>query len=181
MKKLLVSIIILISILAASIACVKAESSDKLIDYASKTFTINGKEKKLPTQYLNSLKSYVKEYPVSDADADKIIAKSNEAIAVVNKEGVSDISKLSQAKKDEVKAIAEDIASIAGVTINYDYTDKTLSIYKNGKMYCDPIYLGESKFVQTGNGTMTYVIPAAVALIAVATIFGARKLKANEN
>lgn len=179
MKKVLTSILILITILTCYITVVNAASSQDLIDYASKTFTINGKKMAIPTEYINALKSYVKEYPLSEEDADKIISKANSAIALMNEEGVSDPTELSEEKKNELYSIASDIASIANVTFNYNPSEKTISIYKNGKLYCDPIYLENPKFAQTGNNYMIYVIGLSVAVIAIAITLGYRKLKEN--
>lgn len=174
MKKFLRITLVLMAILLCTVTVVNAATTDELVAYASKTFTVAGEEVKLSDADLVKVKRYLADYPVSEENADKIIAKVDEAVALMNKAGVSDPTKLSKAQKDELLKIAQEAASLAGATISYDNKDKVVSIYRDGKLY-DTASLTSYKFVQTGS-TM-YVVIALVAVIAIATVVGYRKIK----
>ena len=178
MKKTIIMTLVLIAILLCSVSTVHATTTDKLIQYASKTFTIAGEQVKVSDADLVKIKRYLGEYPVTEDVADKIIAKAEEAIAFMNAEGVSNPAKLSKAKKQQLLSIAQEAAELAGATLTYDATNKTIEIYRNGKLY-DSISIKAYKLVQTGNNNVAYIAITAVAIIAIATTVGYRKIKAN--
>lgn len=181
MKKILKVLLVFALILVCYTTVAKAATTNDLIAYASKTFTIAGKQVKLSNADLVKVKRYISENPVSESDADKIIAKANQIISIMNSEGVSDPTKLSKAKKDEVLKIAQEAAAITGATLTYDSTNKSVAVYKNGKKV-ESISLENYKLVQTGSDNTPYIIAGvtgAVAVIAIATILIYRKKKAN--
>lgn len=49
------------------------------------------------------IERYLKENPVTDAQANEILAKADEAIAVMEKAGVTNYDKLTKAQKNEIK------------------------------------------------------------------------------
>ena len=56
------------------------------------------------------IERYLKENPVTDAQANEILTKADEAIAVMEKAGVTNYDKLTKAQKNEVKSIATEAA-----------------------------------------------------------------------
>ena len=178
MNKVLKITLILMAILLCTVSTVKAATTNELIAKASETYTIAGKEVKLSEADLVKVKRYFTEYPVSSENADKIISKIDEAVALMNKEGVSDPTKLSKAKKEELLNIASEAAKLAGASISYDATNKSIAVYKDGKQY-DAVSLNSYKFVSTGANNMGIIISSGVAIIAIATVIGYRKIKAN--
>lgn len=175
MKKFLRITFVLMAILLCTISVVNAATKDELVAYLSKSFKVAGEEVKLSDSDILNVKKYLEQYPVSEGDADKIIAKVDEAVALVNKAGTTNLTKLSKAQKDELIKIAQEAASIAGATISYDNKDKVVTIYKNGEVFTTRTL--DSKFVQTGSNATMYVVIALVAVIAVATVVGYRKIK----
>lgn len=180
MKRLLKVTLAFVLVVLFYTTVAKAATTDELIAYASKTFTIAGKQVKLSDADVLKVKRYLSENPVTSSDADKIIAKAEQIISIMRAEGVADITKLSKAKKDEVLKIAQEAAAITGATLTYDSTNKAIAVYKNGKKV-ESLSLQNYKFVQTGSdNTMYVVIPTVtVAVIAVATVVILRKKKAN--
>ncbi len=179
MSKILKITVILMMVLLCTLSVVQAATTSELIASVSKTYKIAGKEVKLSESDLVKVKRYLTEYPVSAENADKIITKIDEAVDLMNKEGVSNPAKLSKAKKDELLKIAQEAATLAGATLTYDSSNKSILVYKDGKQY-DSLSLSSYKFANTGsNNTTIYIITAGVAIIAVATVIGYRKFKAN--
>lgn len=181
MKKVLRILLVFALILVCYTTVAKAATTDELIAYASKTFTIAGKQVKLTDGDLIKVKRYIKENPVTESEADRIIAKADQIISIMNAEGVSNPTKLSKSKKDEVLKIAQEAAEITGATLTYDSTNKSITVYKNGKKF-ESISLGNYKLVQTGSDNTAYVVLGAtgvVAVIAIATITIYRKKRAN--
>lgn len=166
---------ILIAILICSASMVKAATTDELVAYMSKTFTIAGEEITASQSDIINAKRYLQEYPVSSEDADKIMAKIDEAVKVLEDAGTTDFSKLSKTQKDNLTSIAQEAASIAGATISYDSKNKVVTIYKDGKVFTAKSVT--SNFVQTGSDNTVYAVSALVAIIAVAAIVGYRETK----
>lgn len=178
MNKILKIALITITILLSSITIVNAATTDELYNYITKTHIVAGKEIKISEADTVKVKRYLAEYPISGDKADQIIAKINSAITLMNQAGVSEPQKLSKAKKKELLSIAQEAATIAGATLTYDSHNKSITIYKEGKVY-DVIYLGSdsSTFRATGNNNI-YVY-TTILVIAFATIIVYRKRKVN--
>lgn len=154
---------------------VNAATEQDLIDYASKTFTINGKEFSSP-ELAAIVKSYLKDNDISSSDADKIIAKADQIMKIVNDAKVTDVTKLSKSQKDEIRALATDAATIAGATISYDYTTKQLTVTgSNGKNY-GKASLKENKLQGTGVDYSIYV-GAIAGILLIGGLGLSRKLK----
>ena len=101
------------------------------------------------------IERYLSENPVTDADADKIVAKADEAIAVMEKAGTTDYSKLTTAQKDELKAIAKSAGKlIETVTEN------------NGKL------------AYTGNNLNVVLVVSTIAMIALAITVATKRTNA---
>lgn len=174
--KITLTFVLIVALLCA-VSSTFAATTDELIAFASKTFTVAGKSMKLSDQNLKVVKDYLAKNTVSEADADKIIAKVNEGVALVNATGVKDVKDLSQAKKDELLKLAQEAATIAGAaSFSYNKTDKQITITdKAGNQYVASV---ASEFQRTG-ADYTAVVVAGVAIIAIAAVVGYRKFRVN--
>jgi len=179
MKKFLTITLILIMVLLSSVATVNAATKDDLIAAVSKTYIIAGKKIGLSNSDLVKVKRYISENEISSENGDKIITKINEAVSLMNKEGVSAPTKLSKAKKEELLNIAKEAVSLAGASLTYDANNKAISIYKDGKLYDSIALTSNYKFTQSGSNHMIYIIIGTVAVIAIAGVVGYRKTRAN--
>lgn len=179
MRKILVSIFVLVLVLTCFMTVANAATKDELIAAVSKTYTVAGKKVSLSNSDLVKVKRYVSENEISSENADAIIAKIDEAVNLMDKEGTSDPTKLSKSKKEELLNIAKEAASLAGASLTYDANNKSISIYKDGKLYDSVSLTSNYKFTQSGSNHMIYIIIATVAVIAIAGVVGYRKTRAN--
>ena len=166
-KILKITSIIIITLICLGIS-VQATNNERLLEYVSKEFDISGEKIKVSESDLVKVERYLAQYPISEENEEKIIAKIDEAVKLMNGENATSLNKLSKAKKDELIEIAKEIAVLADATLTYDANNKLIAIYKNGKLY-DTVSLENYKFVQTGNDDATYSAIITVAIIAIAT------------
>ena len=144
---------------------VNAKTEEELLDYMSKEFQVAGKEVKLADSDILKIERYLSEYEVSSSNCDTIIAKIDEVIKIMNKENVSDPTKLSKAKRQEVLTILQEAATSAGASLTYDNTNKVVSIYKDGKLI-DTASVNNYKLAQKGTNNTIYFVIAGMALVA---------------
>lgn len=120
---------------------------------------------------------YLSENPVTDAQADAVLAKADEAIAVMEKAGVTDYTKLTAAQKNEIKAIAQAAAEL--IDVKLVFKAGTVEIYnKDGKLI-ETVSLNGGKLAYTGNNISTVVGVSAIAIIALAIGVVTKKRIAN--
>lgn len=169
MKKVL-KIVLIFSILLLSLVTVaKAATNEELIAYTKKSFDINGKTVELKAADKVKVQRYLEQYPVTEEQADQIIAKIDEGIAILRAGGVTDPTKLSQAKKEEILALGQQAARIAGAELTYDAKNDAISIYRNG-ILIDQATTSDA-LVQTGENNYSYIV-YAIAGVAVVAIAG---------
>ena len=115
MKKTLVISILFAIILMACATVVNATTSSTLAD------EIYSKGKKYGVTSADKVKieRYLSENEVSDEDANQIISKVDEAVAVMEKAGVVKYGDLTQSQRDELKTIAKEAADIIDVKLVY--------------------------------------------------------------
>ena len=122
------------------------------------------------------IERYLAEYPVTDAEADAILAKADEAVAVMERAGVTSYDKLTTAQKDELKAIAKSAAEIVDVTLVFKVG--SVEIYKDGKLI-ETVTENNGKLAYTGNSVNSVLVVSVIAIIALA-ITVATKRNSNE-
>lgn len=181
MKKVFkITLIVAILLICCATVAHAATNSD-VVSYLKKSHTVAGKTVKLSDANALKVDKYFSTYPVSSENADKIIAKVDEGIALMNAAGVSDPNKLPKAQKDKLLSIAQEAAQLAGATLTFNSTDKTIDIYVNGVLFDQISTKSGNTLVQTG-ADYSYIVYtiAAVAVIAVASVVIYRK-KAGAN
>lgn len=156
---------------------VNAATKQDLINYASKSFTIAGKTVTSP-EMAAIVKSYLAENEVTEANADQIIAKADQIVAILNAAGTTDLTKLTKDQKNEIRSLATEAASLAGATISYDTTTKRVNVKgSNGKNY-GSASLVSPRLAATGADYTVYVAVSGLAVVLGATALY-RKLKGN--
>lgn len=175
MKKLLASVLLLISVVAIMATTSKAATNADLIDFINSNHTISGKVTGVDAGSRVKGERYLKENPLTDEQATAIIAKGNELIALMEKAGVSDPSDLSKADKEEFMRIAREAAAIAGLTLVFH--PHSVDIYKDGVLI-DTATMG-SKLVYTGNNTNLALVISSVVIIALTAGIVTKKRLAN--
>lgn len=164
MKKTL-KIVLLVAVLVLCLATnVKAATNEELIEYATKKFDVNGAQVGLTTANAQKVRRFLQENPVSEADADAIIAKIDAGVEILRNAGVTDPEKLSADQRSQILALGQEAAKIAGAELTY--SDGAITIYKDGEVW-DQATVSDA-LVQTGNDTSyVVVVGASLAIIAV--------------
>lgn len=179
MKKLLTISLLFVMMLAMSTTMVHATTSaelpDALMAIARKYGATDADKIKL--------ERYLADNPVSEAEANAIVAKANEAAKVMEDAGVTNVKDLTDAQKAQVKAIANEAAGVVGVTLVF--TNDTVNPYKDGKLIdvtpassnggssAAAATTSGAKLVYTGNnGNILFAIGGAIIALSAIVVIG---------
>lgn len=117
---------------------------------------------------------YLADNEVTDTQADAILARADEAVAIMKAEGVTDVTKLSAEAKSKVQSIAQKAASEIGLTLSF--TDGNVEVYDaNGKLIDTITVSSTGKLAYTGNSVNTVLVVSSVAVIALAAVVVTKK------
>ena len=171
MKKTLIVSILMSIILFVGASVVSASTTETLADelYAK------GKKYGMTTADKVRIERYLSENPVTDEQANQIMSKADEAVAVMENAGVTNYNKLTQDKKSELKAIAKETADI--VDAKLVFKSGSVEIYDaNGKLI-ETVAQNNGKLAYTGNNSVNVVLTVSViAMIALAITVGGKKI-----
>ena len=171
MKKLLSISILALMLILMTVTGVNAANNDSL---ANDLYNIGAKYGMTKADKVK-IERYLADNPVTESEANSIVAKANEAAKVMEAEGTTDYKKLPEAKKSELKKLASDAASIVGATVSFKAN--SVEIYKDGKLI-ETIGNNSGKLAYTGNNN-TVLVVSSIAVIALASVAVARKKLAN--
>jgi len=171
MKKTLIVSILMSIILFVGASVVSAATTETLADelYAK------GKKYGMTTADKVRIERYLSENPVTDEQANQIMSKADEAVAVMENAGVTNYNKLTQDKKSELKTIAKETADIVGAKLVFK--SGSVEIYDaNGKLI-ETVAQNNGKLAYTGNNSVNVVLTVSViAMIALAITVGGKKI-----
>ena len=170
--KRLVSILTAIIMIIGFVTVVNATSSSEL---ANKLYEI-GKPYGFTEANKVRIERYLADNPVTDAEADKVVAKAEEVAKVFADAGASKYSELSDSQKEKVKSLAVEAGKIVDLTVKFG--TRSVEIYKNGKLIETVRYDGD-KLLYTGNNANTILVVSSVVVIALVAGFAFRKKFAN--
>ncbi len=123
------------------------------------------------------IERYLSEYPVTDEEADSILAKADEAIAVMNEAGVKNYFDLTKAQKTEIKNIAKEAAEI--IDVQLVFSKGKVEVVKDGKII-ETVTNNDGKLAYTGNSVnIVLAVVATVAVIALAVAAVSKRKVAN--
>ena len=143
-KTLTIALLAIITIMALATG-VNAATSSTLADelYAK------GSKYGMTSADKVKIERYLKENPVTDAQANEILAKADEAIAVMEKAGVTNYDKLTKAQKNEIKSVATEAAKI--VDLKLVFNKKSVAIYNKNRILVEDIQdIIEEKLMEVG-------------------------------
>ena len=172
MKKTLVITILFVMVALLATTVVNATTSSELAD----TLYNLGSKYGMTSADKVKIERYLADNPVTDDEANQIVAKAEEAVAIMEEAGVTDITKLSTAQKNQLKTIANEAASIVGITISIKAG--VVEFYKDGKLI-ETATLNNGKLAYTGNSTNVVLVVSSIAIVALATGIVAKKKLAN--
>ncbi len=173
MKKIIATAIsFIIMIMLITVTNVNATTGSTLADELCNIGTKYG----LSSSDKIKIKRYLADNPVTDEQANQIMEKVNQAVKIMEDAGTTDVNQLTKAQKNQLKTIANEAASIIGLTLTY--RNGTVEIYKDGKLI-EVITFRDGKLAYTGENNNTIIGITSVAVIALATTFILRKKIAN--
>lgn len=120
------------------------------------------------------IERYLSDNSVTDEEANTIMTKVDEAIAVMDAEGIKDYTKLSEESKNKVKSIAQSAANTIGLTLTFQ--KGTVEVYnKEGKLIETASIKNTGKLAYTGNNINTILVVSSIAVIALTATVVAKK------
>ena len=125
-KTIKVVLITIVALLAITTIVNAATPSEELVSYIKSQ---GGKY--ITNSHIVKIERYLKDYPVSESEANQLKEKIDSAKAIVEASGVSNVKNLSKADKEKLKTIANEAAAI--IDVNLVFKEDSVVIYKNGK------------------------------------------------
>lgn len=172
MKKILSIGILMVMALALLGGAVKAATTDTL---ANDLYELGAKYGMTSADKVK-IERYLADNPVTDAQANQVMEKANEAVKIMEEAGTTDVSKLTTEQKNKLKTLANEAASIVGLTLTFK--SGTVEIYKDGKLI-EVLGSENGKLAYTGNNVNVVLVVSSVAVVALAAVIVARKKFAN--
>ncbi len=172
MKKILTSVLLMVMLVMLIAPFVNAATSDSLADSLYSKLSAYG----MTSAEKVKVERYLADNPVTDEQASAILAKADEAIAVMDAEGTKDIKELSKEAKNKIKSIAQEAASTIGLTLTFK-VGGIVEVYKDGELIETATLSNSDKLVYTGNSVnVAFVITSVVAIALVATFVAKKRM-----
>lgn len=172
MKKFLTVSLLFVMLVMAFATVVNAATS---ADLADKLYA-KGSKYGMTSADKVKIERFLADNPVTDADADKILAKADEAVAVMERAGAKNYSELTAGEKSELKAIANAAADIVGVKLVFKTS--SVEVYKDGKLI-ETVTNNSGKLAYTGNNVNMVLVVSSIAVIALAITVVAKRTLVN--
>lgn len=168
-KSLLISILTAVIVMACA-TLVNAATTATLADelYAK------GKKYGMTSADKVKVERYLSENTVTDEQANAIVAKADEAIAVMEAAGTTDYRKLTDAQKDQIKSIANSAADI--IDVKLVFKKNTVEIYNNAGKLIETIGNNNGKLAYTGNNVNVVLTTSVIAVIALAITVATKRI-----
>ena len=172
MKKTLTVVILFVMLVSLLATGVSAVSTDEMIETVYNMAVPYGATSADKVK----MERFFADNPITDEQADQIVAKAEEAVAVMQSAGVTSVKDLTIDQKNQLKSIANEAASIVGVSLVFKAG--TVEIYKDGKLV-ETLTSSTGTLAYTGNTMNIVLVVSSIAIIALGTAVIARKRLAN--
>ena len=159
MKKVLTIALIAIILMMTAMTVVNAATSSTLAD---ELYAIGSKYGMTQNDKVK-MEQYLRDYPLSNDKCDEILGLAKQAEQIMIDNNTTDYKSLPADVKAQLKGLAEQAATIAGVTL--DFKSDRIDVYKDGKWINS---FGSSNLVPTGAQDNTALVVSSVAVIALA-------------
>ncbi len=171
MKKTLLSVILFVMVALFATTMVNATTGAELPE------AIYNKGAKYGVTQVHKVKMerYLANHPITDEQADQVMAKVDEVVALFENAKVTDVADLSSAELKKLQDISTEAAAIVNVKIVW--RGSTVDIYYNGKIE-DTLSFSKN-MTNTGNDTNIALVVSSVAVVALAAGFVIRKKLVN--
>lgn len=154
MKKILYVLALALVFLGTSTSVSAASESDIIA-------TLN--DAGVPAVYVTQAENYLRANDVTDAEADQIISRINNAAAIAN--GVTDLSQLSQEQLQAILAEATAAASVLGLTLSFE--DGVVTFFDADNSVVAQLSMDGNEVKQTGS-SYTYLVAGLGLVVAAA-------------
>lgn len=124
----IISVMVLMIVMISISFVVNAATNDDVISYVTMSHTVNGRTFQLNKAQRQSLTQYLKENPVTNSEADEIIAKLSEAKIKLEQSGATKASQVSDSVKAEVVSLVKSAGEIAGLDVQVDIAKEIVTI-----------------------------------------------------
>ena len=172
MKKTLAVVILFVMLVTMLATGVSAVSTDEMIERVYNLAVPYGATSADKVK----MERFFADNPITDEQADQIVAKAEEAVALMQSAGTTNIKDLTVDQKNQLKSIANEAASIVGVSLVFKAG--TVEIYKDGKLV-ETLTSNTGTLAYTGNTMNIVLVVSSIAIIALGTAVIARKRLAN--
>lgn len=122
------------------------------------------------------IERYLADNPVTEEEANQIVGKAKEAVKIMEDYNTTKLADVKKADREKIKTIAIDAAKVVDLSVTFK--PGTAEIYKDGKVV-ETVTMNNGKLAYTGNNVNIVLVVSSVAIIALATVFVARKKFAN--
>lgn len=126
---------ILISVVLAAASAVSAfaaginSSEQAVLDELSKGVSMSGGVMYIPDEYINQAESYFNTIDMTEEESEEIIAVIKQGESFLESSGASNISDLTFEQKEVLLGYGEKAVAVLGMTMSYDFSAKTLTVY----------------------------------------------------
>lgn len=172
MKRTLTVVILFVMLVSLLATGVSAVSTDEMIEKVYNMAVPYGATSADKVK----MERFFADNPITDEQADQIVAKAEEAVALMQSAGVTSVKDLTVDQKNQLKSIANEAASIVGVSLVF--RAGTVEIYKDGKLV-ETLTSSTGTLAYTGNTMNIVLVVSSIAIIALGTAVIARKRLAN--
>jgi len=122
------------------------------------------------------IERYLADNPATEEEANQIVAKAKEAVKIMESYNTTKLDDVKKEDREKIKSIAIEAAKVVDLSVTF--TPGTAKIYKEGKLV-ETVTMNNGKLAYTGNNVNIVLVVSSVAIIALATVFVARKKFAN--
>jgi hypothetical protein len=168
MKKIISMVVLFVVIAMVATTVVNATTNSTLADELYKI----GSKYGITSADKVKIERYLADNPVTDEEANTVVAKAEEAAKVMDDAGVTDVKSLSAEQKSKVESLANEAASAVGVTLNFK--SGAVEVYKDGKLI-ETVTSVDGKLAYTGNSVNVALVVSSIAVVALATTLVVRK------
>ena len=175
MKKLLISMFILVATICSLTVVNAATPNETLKNYVENGVVLNGKSYNITADQRVQMDRFLATNQLTETQVNTVIAKSNEAIALLEKEDTSDLSKIPVSVKTQVVNLAKEAGNTLNVNVKVNFENNTVIITDlSGNVIGTTLY-ANNKLPFTGTDVAMYVAVASILIISVAMIYSLKK------
>ena len=175
MKKLLISMFILVATICSLTVVNAATPNETLKNYVENGVVINGKTYNITAEQKVQMDRFLATNELTEAQVNTAISKSKEAVALLEKEDTSDLSKISTSVRTQVINLAKEAGNTVGVNVKVDSTNKSVILSDLSGNVIGTTSYANNKLPFTGTDIAMYVAVASILIISVAMIFSLKK------